>query len=180
MRYAHDSLPWCTVPFKRMGKRKSKVSDLSYFKTTHDSNLGTVCRPRNREELFNLRHASARNVVERIFGVYKREFAVFKTAPEYPMDIQAMLVPALSAIHNYVGIHDPDSHRNLEFQIEACSASNNSNSSQEPATPQVQISEQELGLNITQEERQQAAHRRDMIAEKMWVDYLAELERRKQ
>ena len=26
-------------------------------------------RPKNKEELFNLRHSSARNAVERIFGV---------------------------------------------------------------------------------------------------------------
>jgi len=28
--------------------------------------------PRNPKELFNLRHASARNVIEQIFGVLKR------------------------------------------------------------------------------------------------------------
>lgn len=37
--------------------------------------LTLVFRPQNREELYNLRHASARNVVERIFGVVKRRFA---------------------------------------------------------------------------------------------------------
>jgi len=44
--------------------------------------------------------------VEHIFGVFKRQFSVFKTAPEYPIDMQAMLVPALAAVHNFVGIHD--------------------------------------------------------------------------
>ena len=31
-------------------------------------------RPANREELYNLRHSSARNVVERIFGILKRRY----------------------------------------------------------------------------------------------------------
>jgi hypothetical protein len=31
-------------------------------------------RPRNKEELFNLRHSSLRNVLERIFGVIKKNF----------------------------------------------------------------------------------------------------------
>lgn len=39
-------------------------------------------KPTNREELFNLRHSSLRNVVERIFGVTKRRFRIFKIAPE--------------------------------------------------------------------------------------------------
>ncbi len=31
-------------------------------------------KPQNREELFNLRHSSLRNVVERIFGILKKRF----------------------------------------------------------------------------------------------------------
>ncbi len=33
-------------------------------------------RPANKEELFNLRHAQLRNVVERVFGVFKQRFAI--------------------------------------------------------------------------------------------------------
>ena len=39
-------------------------------------------RPRNYKELYNLRHASARNVVERIFGVLKRRFRLMVAAPD--------------------------------------------------------------------------------------------------
>jgi hypothetical protein len=69
-------------------------------------------RPQNHEELFNLRHASARNAMEHIFGVFKCQFSVFKTAPEYPIDMQAMLVPALAAVHNFVRIHDQEPRDN--------------------------------------------------------------------
>lgn len=34
-------------------------------------------KPGNKEELFNLRHSSLRNAIERIFGVYKRRFQCF-------------------------------------------------------------------------------------------------------
>jgi len=47
----------------------------------------TFCRPQNHKELFNLHHASARNAVEHIFGVFKCQFSIFKTTPEYPIDI---------------------------------------------------------------------------------------------
>ena len=58
-------------------------------------------RPRTKEELFNLRHASARNVIERIFGVLKRKFRILHTAPEYSMSIQARIPVALAALYNF-------------------------------------------------------------------------------
>jgi hypothetical protein len=41
----------------------------------------------NKEELFNLRHAEARNVMEQIFGVLKREWAILVRSLDYSMDI---------------------------------------------------------------------------------------------
>jgi hypothetical protein len=63
-------------------------------------------RPVNKYELFNLRHASARNVIERIFGVLKRRFRILLLAPEYNLDIQARIPTALCAIHNFICTHD--------------------------------------------------------------------------
>lgn len=65
-------------------------------------------RPQNREELFNLRHASARNAIERIFGVLKKRFRILLIAPEYNLNIQARLPAALCTIHNFIRIHTPD------------------------------------------------------------------------
>jgi hypothetical protein len=60
--------------------------------------------------LFNLCHASAQNVIERIFGVLKRHFCILLIAPEYGLDIQAWIPSALCAIHNFNRKHDlPDS-----------------------------------------------------------------------
>ena len=39
--------------------------------------------PQNQNELFNLRHASLRNVIERIFGIFKSRFLIFKSAPPF-------------------------------------------------------------------------------------------------
>src|ERR1700690_2668566 len=44
-----------------------------------------IYRPENPKELFNLRHASARKVIERIFGVLKRRFRILVVPPEYDM-----------------------------------------------------------------------------------------------
>ncbi|KAH6771138.1 nuclease HARBI1-like protein [Perilla frutescens var. hirtella] len=58
--------------------------------------------PRNASELFNLRHASLRNVIERIFGVFKSRFTIFKTAPPFSFRTQAELVLACAGLHNFL------------------------------------------------------------------------------
>ncbi|KAF7367159.1 Transposon en spm sub-class [Mycena sanguinolenta] len=45
--------------------------------------------PQNPQELFNLRHAQARNVIERIFGVLKSRWGVLRAPLKYDMEIQA-------------------------------------------------------------------------------------------
>ena len=59
-------------------------------------------KPRNAKELFNLRHSSLRNVIERAFGILKRRFQVFDTAPEYSYKVQNLLVYACTALHNFL------------------------------------------------------------------------------
>ncbi|CAA0821532.1 Unknown protein [Striga hermonthica] len=58
--------------------------------------------PENAKELFNLRHASLRNVVERIFGIFKSRFTIFKAAPPFPYRTQAELVLACAGLHNFL------------------------------------------------------------------------------
>jgi len=56
----------------------------------------------NAKELFNLRHAQARNVVERIFGVLKQRFRILLLPPHYPLDFQARIPVALCALQNFI------------------------------------------------------------------------------
>jgi hypothetical protein len=44
--------------------------------------------------------------VERIFGVLKAKWAVLTRPPEYAMDIQARVPPAMAALHNFILKHD--------------------------------------------------------------------------
>ena len=67
-------------------------------------------RPQSKEELFNLRHAQARNVIERIFGVIKKRWTVLVLAPQYDLKLQAQLVSALCALHNFILDNDPQEH----------------------------------------------------------------------
>src|SRR5215471_13726721 len=49
-----------------------------FFHSTLTLLIKNNCRPRNEKELYNLRHASLRNVIERIFGVSKKRFKILK------------------------------------------------------------------------------------------------------
>jgi hypothetical protein len=81
------------------------VSGVCYFSVSY-LKLSNWHRPTNTEELFNLHHASARNVIEHIFGMLKHFFHILLLSPEYSMEIQACIPAALCAVHNFVGIFD--------------------------------------------------------------------------
>lgn len=59
-------------------------------------------RPQNAKELYNLRHASLRNVVERAFGIVKKRFPIFISMPSYPFILQMELVKCCFMIHNFL------------------------------------------------------------------------------
>jgi len=60
-------------------------------------------RPENAHELFNLRHSSLRNVIERAFGLFKQRFKIFNTAPQFPTLLtQVKLVYACTGLHNFL------------------------------------------------------------------------------
>ncbi|KAL5730803.1 hypothetical protein ACHQM5_003594 [Ranunculus cassubicifolius] len=59
-------------------------------------------RAQTRKELFNHRHSSLRNVIERCFGVLKARFPILKLMPSYPYPTQVYIVVACMTIHNFV------------------------------------------------------------------------------
>jgi len=115
--------------------------------------LYSCCRPANKEELFNLRHSSARNVIERIFGVLKRRFRILLLAPEYSLEIQARIPAALAAIHNFIRSYDPNDD--------------------EPRTANDNIIHDNFGdeAGPTSAPEEEVDERRDRIAQAMWDDY---------
>ena len=70
-------------------------------------------RPATWEELFNLWRARAQNIIERAFGVIKWHFKILVIPPEYSMDVQAKVFPALAAIHNCILERDPIETANI-------------------------------------------------------------------
>ena len=62
-------------------------------------------RPANKKELFNLRHAKLRNVVERAFGVLKRCNQVIQNKTCDPWRLQRRIPYAVTVIHNVLLIN---------------------------------------------------------------------------
>jgi DDE superfamily endonuclease len=54
----------------------------------------------NAQELFNLRHATLRNYIERAFGILKRKFRILKIGNEYAIQVQIGMVYGLVALYS--------------------------------------------------------------------------------
>lgn len=63
---------------------------------------GGTNAPKNYKEFFNLKHAKARNVIERAFGILKSRFAILRSHAYYPIDIQNQIIYACVRIHNFI------------------------------------------------------------------------------
>lgn len=125
--------------------------------------------PSNREELFNLRHASARNVVERVFGVLKKRWAVLVHPPQFSMSIQAQIPPALAGLHNFILDHDPN---DID---EYLTGNDEEDLDPNPGQPQENMFGTLADRAVTRAEKDRATRARDEIAEAMWRDYQAVL-----
>ncbi|XP_059627332.1 protein ALP1-like [Cornus florida] len=122
-------------------------------------------RPENPRELFNLRHASLRNAIERAFGVLKKRFPIIgsTTEPTYSIETQTEIILACCILHNYLMGVDPDERhidevdRELLNQVEV----------------QVEDEDEDVDDDRTPRDIVEGEHIRDIIAMNMWNDYVA-------
>ena len=114
------SIFWSTLSSCWMGLSKAVVNFRPYF-----HNLGKfklyLFIPINAKELFNLQHAMAQNIIERIFGILKQWFHILITLLEIDMSLQVKAPATLTTIHNFIWEHDP-----LDFDDEDTSDPNSS------------------------------------------------------
>ncbi|XP_028098440.1 uncharacterized protein LOC114298134 [Camellia sinensis] len=68
----------------------------------HLQELNRRRRYHGPKELFNHRHSSLRNVIERTFGVLKQRFPLLKHMPRYDMVRQGPIVMACCVLHNWI------------------------------------------------------------------------------
>ena len=128
-------------------------------------------RPANYQELFNLRHSSLQNAIERIFGICKRRFKLMVVAPEYDLRTQAKIPLALAALHNFIRLLNPTDEAYSEEDL-----ARDGLERRESGSISMDINPDHLGSHISQAEKEQANIMRDTIARAMWTDYQRLLE----
>ena len=118
------------------------------------------------KELFNIRHAQARNVIERIFGVLKQRFRILLLPPHYPLDFQACIPAALCALQNFIQEIDHD---------EGAIPSDPYQSAYTPFSPDI-YDDRDRGSGFIAEDDDEANSEvklcRANIANEMWESYL--------
>jgi len=126
-------------------------------------------RPQTKEELFNLRHAQLRNVIERLFGVLHCRFHILNSRPEYDLAIQAQLVLVVCALHNFIR-HQANGEED-DFYKETDLSRNEDDTDilldgQTGVEPSSQIDSVQLV------DMGEMVLERDRRATKMWIDYV--------
>ncbi|CAH8267251.1 unnamed protein product [Arabidopsis lyrata] len=123
---------------------------------------GQGCDPSNQNELFNLRHASLRNVIERIFGIFKSRFLIFKSAPPFSFKVQVELILAFAGLHNFLR-RECRSDEFLPEEYSEKSEENNKNNEENTY-------EENGDTGIVQSQQREYAYNwRDTIAANMWA-----------
>ncbi|XP_074314645.1 uncharacterized protein LOC141649872 [Silene latifolia] len=73
-----------------------------YKGTRYHLNLWRGNTPTNYKELFNLRHSSARNTIERAFGCMKKRWAIMRTSSFFGKKTQVRVINACAILHNFL------------------------------------------------------------------------------
>jgi hypothetical protein len=110
-------------------------------------------KPENAKELFNLRHSSLRNVIERIFGVLKRQWQILGgRGCEYSIGTQIDLFCALIGLYNFgKQCGEEDTFDEATLSVESHVQTDN--------------------FEVISGGNKWMDKRRDDIAEQMWNDY---------
>ncbi|KAG8478543.1 hypothetical protein CXB51_028307 [Gossypium anomalum] len=59
-------------------------------------------QPSTPEEFFNMKHASARNVIERCFGLLKLRWGILRSLSFYPVRVHNRIIIACCLLHNFI------------------------------------------------------------------------------
>ena len=117
-------------------------------------------KPKNAKELFNLRHSSLRNVIERIFGVLKQQWQILGgKGYEYSIDTQVDLFCALISLYNFGKDYGEDYMFNEAIP-----------------TNESQDQDSNLEVLVTGTGNKWMEKKRDDIAARMWNDYQVYIE----
>nr|KAJ0188434.1 hypothetical protein LSAT_V11C900485350 [Lactuca sativa] len=110
--------------------------------------------PTNAKELYNMRHSSARNIIERCFGLIKSRWAILRDNAYHPIESMPRIIIACCLMHNFIRttmMEDP-----LDQEI---------------PTNHSQFGDEHDNIISTVETSQRWTDRRDLLANTMFTDW---------
>ncbi|XP_062079947.1 protein ALP1-like [Humulus lupulus] len=75
--------------------------------------------PRNPQDFFNMKHSSARNVIERCFGAIKNRWAILRSPSFYPIKTQNRIILACCLLHNFIRREMPNDNTDMHPENES-------------------------------------------------------------
>ncbi|XP_068634738.1 protein ALP1-like [Aristolochia californica] len=136
--------------------------------------------PTDERELFNRRHSSLQNTIERIFGALKAHFKILKDVPPFDFDVQVNIVFVCCILHNYISIKD---YMDL-FEDEEDDSSDDSSGEHCEDNNEIENEDSDSGDDVeddvdTQRNTQRefvilfvrASYFRNVLAVQMWQNY---------
>lgn len=76
--------------------------------------------PHNYKEYYNMRHAKARNAIERAFGILKSRWAILRSPSFYPIKQHNRIIMACVLLHNFIRLNtdvDPEEANIPEYVL---------------------------------------------------------------
>ncbi|RVW22028.1 uncharacterized protein LOC104877720 isoform X1 [Vitis vinifera] len=119
-------------------------------------------QPIRYKELFNYRHSSLRNIIERCFGVLKTRFPILRMMPCYKPSRQPSIVVACCTLHNWIRLSTRNDQLFREYEVEDLSIEGEEEST----------SSRNHSIDLSDESAAVMAACRDQIAEVMWANYI--------
>ncbi|KAM2863834.1 hypothetical protein FF1_022558 [Malus domestica] len=118
-------------------------------------------RPRGAMELFNFRHSSLCNVVERCIGVLKNRFPILKLMPNYPIRKQRCIPIACCVVHNFIRMQSRNDTLFQQFEDNDVDVVDEESSGTNQEGENMHLNDYNVMNDV-----------RDHIAGSMWLDYV--------
>lgn len=115
--------------------------------------------PQTPQEMYNMRHTKARNVIERAFGIMKMRWGILRSASYYPIKTQIRIIMACFLLHNFIRneMSDDPFEEGLDDFLEDMNEGD-----EDEEVSYVESIEATAAWN----------HKRDELANAMWDDYV--------
>lgn len=118
-------------------------------------------RLRGKEDLFNYKHSSCRNIIERCIGVLKARFPILKLMTNFPLSRQRQIPIACCTIHNFI---------REEHALDTLFAEYSSENMIFQSTLEPNHEQEVVQFNVSQ--TTQMGQVRDQLAAQMWNEYV--------